>query len=213
MVAFWVSRGDRWPSGRPGRQSSGTVGQTVCLYRPAAPGLNRLRRHRGNGTPRHDGPRTPQNPGRVMTRSSQRDGLGHKTGIGDYEWIGGQGALPGACDVVGGDCDGRAATASWAYATRTYGSPRWPSVLVMGIAVCGRHYTGMAAIAIGPQATVPSRFMRSSMDAVSVAPRVASVRTAALGVALRAEPFWSATKHGRRAATVARFEKASLFGW
>lgn len=61
--------------------------------------------------------------------------------------------------------------------------------MVMGIAVCGRHYTGMAAIAIVPQATVPSRFMRSSMDAVSVAPRVASVRTAALGVALRAEPF------------------------
>ena len=59
----------------------------------------------------------------------------------------------------------------------------------MRIAVCGRHYTGMATLTVVPQATVPSGFMRSSMDAVSVARWLASVRIVARGVALRAEPL------------------------
>ena len=164
------------------------------------------------GTPRHDGPRTPQNPGRVMAGSSQRDGLGHKPGWATMNGPAAKEHYLGACDVVGGDCDGRAATASWAYATRTYGSPRWPSVLVMGIAVCGRHYTGMAAIAIGPQATVPSRFMRSSMDAVSVAHGWSRLGSLPSAWHLAASHFWSATMHGGRAATVPRFERHRFLG-
>ena len=79
--------------------------------------------------------------------------------------------------------------------------------MVMGIAVCGRHYTGMATIAIVPQATLPSGFMRSSMDAVFMVQGWSRLGSPPSAWHFAASHSWSATKHGRRAGavTVPRF--------
>lgn len=63
------------------------------------------------------------------------------------------------------------------------------SALVMGVAVCGMHYTGMAALTLVPLATAPSGYIPSSMNAISVATWVVSVAIIVLGVALGAEQF------------------------
>ena len=58
------------------------------------------------------------------------------------------------------------------------------SAAVMGVAVCGMHYTGMAALTLTPLATVPTGYIPSAMNTISVATWVVSVTIIVLGMAL-----------------------------